>query len=546
MKRKHETTKRKTVRKPVHHKPQARATTPRRITKRGKSLGLRHTDRECMDIAITEMLKSKSEHRDKVDPLVGSVLVDANGIEINRAHRGKIRSGEHGEFTLLKKSLRGVSSAGGTVFVTLEPCDGREPPKKGCAQWIVEAKIARVVIGIVDPNPKIKNNGVAFLRKHGIKVDFFDADLAEQVRAHNGQFIKQFDTAAPEPKGKQSRTQPDAYRGPAYEEKDAIETATLDDLLLAAIQRYVDEGHLNIKVPSDELWEHFIKKGFLVWSTDKKKYIPTLAGIVLFGANPETFLSQCRIVADHYMGTFADGADVAQIAADGQAEIFGPLPRMVDDVETFVQKHTGSFPQLEGSRRVFVKEYPWEPIREAIVNALVHRDYQDGVNVMLQIFRDRIIIKNPGLPPEQLTLEDIRSGKVRSYRRNPLIADAATKMHYMEARGSGIRTMKAQLKGHGLREPDFEFEKDFFVVTIYGREATPVIVRTKPDVLAKLNQRQVRLLEILDVQKAISASTWAEIASIGRQTALNDLKELQTLELVERRGGGKATYYSLK
>jgi ATP-dependent DNA helicase RecG len=507
----------------------------------------KRTDREYMEIAIREMLKSRSEHEDKFDPTVGSVLVDANGIEIDRAHRGKVRSGDHGEFTLLKKGSRGINAAEGTVYVTLEPCIGRKPPKKACARWIVEAKIARVVIGMVDPNPTIKNKGIHYLRSHGVEVSFFDPDLADQIRRHNKKFIEQFESITVQSEAKQDRPkEPAAFSGPAFEENNAVQTASEHDFLPEAIHKYLEGAHLKLKVPSRELWEEFVKRGFLVWDRTEHKYVPTLAGLVLFGANPEIPLPQCRIVADRFIGTFAEGTDVEQIAADGQAEIVGPFFRMVDDIKLFFEKHTGKIPQLEGSRRVFVREYPWEPIREAIVNAVVHRDYQDGVNVIFQIFRDRIVVKNPGLPPPQLSLNDIRAGKIRSYRRNPRIAAAATTMHYMEARGSGIKTMRTQLKKHGLREPDFEFENDFFFVTIYGREATPITVRTRPEILAKLNKRAIKLLEILDLQKSITANAWSEIASIGKQTAVNDLKELQVFELVERKGAGRATYYILK
>jgi pyrimidine deaminase RibD-like protein len=182
----------KAQKRPTHTgKPKRKSTKKERVHTRN--------DRDYMQLAITQMLKSRSEHPDKIDPLVGSVLVDANGVEISHAHRGKIRPGEHGEFTLLKKSSGGTSSQGGTVFVTLEPCIGRDAPQKGCAQWIVEAKVKRVVIGMVDPSPKIKNNGISYLRRHGIQVDFFDTDLADIKTVVAGDDTQYADRPQPHP-----------------------------------------------------------------------------------------------------------------------------------------------------------------------------------------------------------------------------------------------------------------------------------------------------------------------------------------------------------
>ena len=139
----------------------------------------RKRDRKFMEIAVEEMKLARSEHKNKIDPLVGAVLISKKGKILGRAHRGNFSAGDHAEFTLLEKLRSDKNTVGGTLYVTLEPCTKREPPKKPCAQRIVEESIGRVVIGILDPNPVIYGHGVAYLRRHGVKVDFFDKDLAE-------------------------------------------------------------------------------------------------------------------------------------------------------------------------------------------------------------------------------------------------------------------------------------------------------------------------------------------------------------------------------
>jgi len=126
-----------------------------------------------MEIAVEEMLKSRSEHASKVDPLVGAVLVGADGKELGRACRGKLRDGDHAEFTLIERYLRDKNLDGASLYVTLEPCTRRRPPKKPCAEHVVASRIGRVFIGMTDPNPDICGRGIQYLLNHDVEVQFF-------------------------------------------------------------------------------------------------------------------------------------------------------------------------------------------------------------------------------------------------------------------------------------------------------------------------------------------------------------------------------------
>lgn len=116
-----------------------------------------------MELAVREMLLSRSEHTAKSDPLVGAVLVDRRGKELARAHRGTLSAGDHAEFTVLERLLPDVDLEGSTAYVTLEPCTVRRAPKVSCAQRLVERRVGRVVIGMTDPNPDICGRGIQHL-----------------------------------------------------------------------------------------------------------------------------------------------------------------------------------------------------------------------------------------------------------------------------------------------------------------------------------------------------------------------------------------------
>lgn len=381
-----------------------------------------------------------------------------------------------------------------------------------------------------------------FLRENNVLVEHFPAQLQLKIEEANKEFIEQL-------KRKPSMSDNFLIEAPSGYEKRAIYAASVNDLSSDSIKFYLNRINLKIKVPSEELWDLFVKKGFLIISEKKKILIPTVAGLLLLGKNPETFLIQSKIKAECFKGTQpGDTIDFTDIK--------GSFLEMIDETTKFFLRNMKVAMRIEGFSRVEITEYPQEALREVVRNAIIHRDYTiEGATVIIKMFKDRIIVESPGLLPRPLTLEKIRSLEYKPISRNPIIARAMSDMKFIEERGKGIKLMHDMMLDHGLKPPDFNYDSGYFVATFYGpgekilelhpKEAT-IIYRIEQSKLALLNDRQKGILKCLLEHGRIASEECTKHFNITRDTANRDFKRLIGEGLIEKRGIGRATHYVFK
>lgn len=145
-------------------------------------------DMEFMRLAIKEARQSVDEDA-RPHPKVGAVIAKGGEL-LASAHRGEMGAGGHAEYTVMEEKLPRETLASSTVYTTLEPCTTRNHPKVPCAHRIVERKVGRVVVGMLDPNPIISGKGILSLRDAGVDVELFPAALMAQVEELNREFIR--------------------------------------------------------------------------------------------------------------------------------------------------------------------------------------------------------------------------------------------------------------------------------------------------------------------------------------------------------------------
>ena len=205
----------------------------------------------------------------------------------------------------------------------------------------------------------------------------------------------------------------------------------------------------------------------------------TVDGMLLFGKEPKRFLPQSGIRAICYPGAEPDYATRADEDLTGpMAPLCDPedgelVKRgLVDKAWDFVRRNTTPSAYLEGARRIDRWEFPEEAVREAVVNALVHRDYSIvGTDVMLVILSDRLEVVSPGRLPNTVTPEGMRLGM--RYARNQTLVNVMRDYGYVDARGMGVRNkIIPGMLSHNGTEPELIEEEHRFIVRLW-KEAKP-------------------------------------------------------------------------
>ena len=266
---------------------------------------------------------------------------------------------------------------------------------------------------------------------------------------------------------------------------------------------------------------------------DGDHYYCNNTAVLFFIKNPSLYLPQCAVNCVAYRG-------ITKVNIFDRKTFDLDIISNIDESISFLKRHLNLSYEIKGKRRNEKLEIPEVALREAVVNAVAHRDYfEKGANVMIEIFDNRVEISNPGGLPKGLKPEDF--GK-RTLARNPLIAALLNRAKYIEKLGTGIQRIRQEMGDAGLPEPDFQFD-GFFTISMQR-------YNFKETVKASLKLNDKRSNRIVFILRQIAAGTFnvenaaVEMAATSR-TIRNDLEILVKEEWIKSSGATKDRRHEL-
>lgn len=336
-------------------------------------------------------------------------------------------------------------------------------------------------------------------------------------------------------------------RGVVHFESQSPPSTNLEDLDLEQVSAYCERYRELVPGSANLTWQEILLRRGCLLRVDGVKgrpgspgeLLPTNAALLLFGKQPQQWLPGATILAARFSGTTLTDQFVKQ-------EINGTLPQQLQQVQAFVQENIRRVIRLAGLKHEDRFEIPLEALRELLVNAVAHRDYNlQGDMIHVNIFSDRVEVTSPGGLSGPVTLANML--EVR-FARNAVITQILADLGYVERLGYGLNRVVELARLQQLPAPQFEAPGGFFRATIYsGGEPWLTGAGLEAFQGLGLNPRQEAAVHHLLQNRRITNREFQEIcAEVSAETLRRDLADLVRRNLLVRIGDKRATYYVLK
>lgn len=312
--------------------------------------------------------------------------------------------------------------------------------------------------------------------------------------------------------------------------------ATVTHLSAAALNFYRRQNKIRAKADSAEFRHHLYEIGVLDGAGADAHL--TGLGIILFGANPQQFVHQAGLNAVIH---FTDGSDISE-------DFDTPAILIPDQLEVWLKTKIPDVDSRGQMVRKKVERLPHEAIREAAINAIVHRDYtsEDAARAFSQISinDDEIAVKSPGGPVPPVTLEELNTLRAGVYMRNPALTYYFVKNDLMERQNLGMKTFRRLPEG-GYPPPTYSFEGGYLTMTIYRSVAAAAATLSRGVLLNRSQSSGWEFIVAQEAGKAVTASEYADELSLNIATGRRHLARFVELGWLTREGAGPSTVYRM-
>lgn len=259
----------------------------------------------------------------------------------------------------------------------------------------------------------------------------------------------------------------------------------------------------------------------------------TRAAVLLFGKEPQRVHQQAVLK----IGKFLSETDIQSTDI-----IKGNLFQQLDTtLEVLRLKYLMTYTHFEGLHRIDNLEYPYEALREAVINALIHRDYFSTAETQIRVYPDKLVIMNAGKLPDEISLSALK-GKHPSKPANPRLATVFHHAGFIEKWGYGTVRIVEQCRRNGLPEPDFEQTGNTIAITLYRNMLSEECLKK-----LNLNRRQKETIRQLKETGSIKNRHYRNLHGVSERTATRDLHSLVSWGVLETTGTtGQAVTYTLR
>jgi len=294
---------------------------------------------------------------------------------------------------------------------------------------------------------------------------------------------------------------------------------------------YKQKTRNTLEIPND-----FISFGLML---DNQKL--TYAGVLL--------ADQCPIMQSRIFCTRWNGLEKSSIFDDAidDSEYNGNIISLLNNALSFVKNNSKVKWRKTPSGREEMPDYPQIAVHEALVNAIIHRDYMiQGSEIHIDMYDDRLEIVSPGNMVDGKKVQDLDITKIASVRRNPIISDMFHRLRFMERRGSGLKKITKEYQSEN--PPVFYSTEQVFITTLknlnYGKN--DVIENVTINVIENVTiKRTDKIIEVIRLNKEITTDELAKLFNVTVRTIMRDLNELKNKNIIKRIGSNKAGYWEI-